>query len=126
VRVDPVRWKQGRLEILDQRLLPYREKYLVCRSVDQVVDAIKTLAVRGAPLLGVTGAYAMALAKDPRAAAKKLNESRPTAVNLRWAVEGPSAPPTRSPRRSSSTPRTPRCATRSAATGHRCSGASAS
>jgi methylthioribose-1-phosphate isomerase len=87
VRVEPVRWINGRLEILDQRLLPYREKYLVCRNVDQVVLAIKTLAVRGAPLLGVTGAYALALAKDRPAAAKKLIASRPTAVNLRWAVE---------------------------------------
>jgi len=86
-RVEPVRWINGRLEILDQRLLPYREKYLVCRNVDQVVAAIKTLAVRGAPLLGVTGAYGMALAKNSRAAAKKLIASRPTAVNLRWAVE---------------------------------------
>lgn len=85
--ISPVRWKNGRLEILDQRLLPYREKYLVCRTVDQVVDAIKTLAVRGAPLLGVTGAYALALAKDRPAAARKLIASRPTAVNLRWAVE---------------------------------------
>ncbi|HZE97852.1 MAG TPA: S-methyl-5-thioribose-1-phosphate isomerase [Planctomycetota bacterium] len=85
--IHPVRWKNDRLEILDQRLLPYKEKYLVCRTVDQVVDAIKTLAVRGAPLLGVTGAYALALAKDRPAAAKKLIASRPTAVNLRWAVE---------------------------------------
>jgi methylthioribose-1-phosphate isomerase len=87
VRVEPVRWVHGRLEILDQRLLPYREKYLVCRNVDQVVAAIKTLAVRGAPLLGVTGAYALALAKNRPAAARKLIASRPTAVNLRWAVE---------------------------------------
>jgi len=86
-RVQPVRWIKGRLEILDQRLLPYREHYLVCRTVDQVVAAIKTLAVRGAPLLGVTGAYAMALAKNSPAAARKLIASRPTAVNLRWAVE---------------------------------------
>jgi len=87
--IAPVRWVRNRLEILDQRLLPYREKYLSCRTVDQVVDAIKTLAVRGAPLLGVTGAYALALApaKDRPAAAKKLIASRPTAVNLRWAVE---------------------------------------
>jgi len=85
--ISPVRWKNNRLEILDQRLLPYQEKYLVCRTVDQVVAAIKTLAVRGAPLLGVTGAYALALAKDRPAAARKLIASRPTAVNLRWAVE---------------------------------------
>jgi methylthioribose-1-phosphate isomerase len=87
--ISPVRWKNNRLEILDQRLLPYREKYLVCRTIDQVVAAIKTLAVRGAPLLGVTGAYALALApaKSRAVAAKKLIASRPTAVNLRWAVE---------------------------------------
>jgi methylthioribose-1-phosphate isomerase len=87
--ISPVRWKNNRLEILDQRLLPYKEEYLVCRTVDQVVDAIKTLAVRGAPLLGVTGAYALALVppKGRAAAAKKLIASRPTAVNLRWAVE---------------------------------------
>jgi len=85
--IHAVRWARGRLEILDQRLLPGREHFLVCRTVDQVVRAIKTLAVRGAPLLGVTGAYAMALARDRRAAARKLIASRPTAVNLRWAVE---------------------------------------
>lgn len=87
--IQPVRWVKNRLEILDQRLLPYREKVLVCRTVGQVVRAIKTLAVRGAPLLGVTGAYALALARDrDRAgAAKELIASRPTAVNLRWAVE---------------------------------------
>jgi methylthioribose-1-phosphate isomerase len=87
--ITPVRWADNRLEILDQRLLPYEEKDLVCKTVDQVVEAIKSLAVRGAPLLGVTGAYAVALApaKDRAAAARKLIASRPTAVNLRWAVE---------------------------------------
>lgn len=85
--ISPVRWVDGRLLILDQRLLPGQERFLVCRSVDQVVRAIKTLAVRGAPLLGVTGAYALALAKDRTGAARKLISSRPTAVNLRWAVE---------------------------------------
>jgi len=57
--------------------------------VPQVVEAIRTLAVRGAPLLGITGAYAVALAPKARraAAAKALIASRPTAVNLRWGVE---------------------------------------
>jgi methylthioribose-1-phosphate isomerase len=89
VVVRPVRWAAGRLEILDQRRLPDREVYLRCRSVPQVVEAIRTLAVRGAPLLGVTGAYALALApaRSRSAAARALIESRPTAVNLRWAVE---------------------------------------
>jgi methylthioribose-1-phosphate isomerase len=54
--------------------------------VEEVVDAIRTLAVRGAPLLGITGAYALALARDREAAAKKLIASRPTAVNLRVGV----------------------------------------
>jgi methylthioribose-1-phosphate isomerase len=83
----PVRWVRDRLLILDQRHLPGRERTLVCRTVDQVVHAIRTLAVRGAPLLGVTAAYAMALARDREEAARKLVDSRPTAVNLRWAVE---------------------------------------
>jgi len=91
--IPPVRWARGRLEILDQRLLPREERYLACRTVDQVVDAIRTLAVRGAPLLGIAGAYALALARDRRAAARRLIASRPTAVNLRWAVERALAAP---------------------------------
>lgn len=84
---DPVRWAHGSLEILDQRALPDREVLLRCRTVDQVVDAIKTLAVRGAPLLGIAGAYALSLARNLDSAARKLIASRPTAVNLRWGVE---------------------------------------
>jgi methylthioribose-1-phosphate isomerase len=59
----------------------------VCRTVDQVVEAIRTLAVRGAPLIGIAAAYGLALARDPRPAARRLIAARPTAVNLRWAVE---------------------------------------
>ncbi len=84
---EPVRWVDGRLDILDQRALPDREEILACRTVDQVVRAIQTLAVRGAPLLGITGAYAVCLARDRKTAARKLIDSRPTAVNLRWGVE---------------------------------------
>ncbi len=85
--VRPLRWLGDRLEILDQRLIPRRERWLVCRTVDQVVRAIRTLAVRGAPLIGVAAAYALALEKrDPAAAARRLLAARPTAVNLAWAV----------------------------------------
>lgn len=86
--VIPLRWERGRLLILDQRRLPDREVFLSCRTPAQVVHAISTLAVRGAPLLGVAGAYGVALA-SPRSrerAARALADARPTAVNLRWAV----------------------------------------
>ncbi len=85
--IHPVRWNRGRLEILDQRLLPDRERYLVCRTPKQVAQAIRTLAVRGAPLIGIAAAYGLALAKNRAAAARVLIDARPTAVNLRWAVE---------------------------------------
>lgn len=92
-RVIPLRWVKGRLEILDQRQLPDREEYLVCRSVDDVVAAIRSLAVRGAPLIGIAAAYGLALAKDRRKAARRLAAARPTAVNLAWAVRRALAAP---------------------------------
>jgi methylthioribose-1-phosphate isomerase len=88
-----VRWRggpEGDLVVLDQRLLPRREANLRCLTVRQVAHAIRTMAVRGAPLIGVTAAYGMVLAAregDPRRGAAILLASRPTAVNLRWAVE---------------------------------------
>ncbi|HEX7899790.1 MAG TPA: S-methyl-5-thioribose-1-phosphate isomerase [Planctomycetota bacterium] len=83
------RWERGRLLILDQRRLPDRERWLTCRTPAHVVHAIRTLAVRGAPLLGVVGAYGLALAsaRTRARAADALASARPTAVNLRWAVE---------------------------------------
>jgi methylthioribose-1-phosphate isomerase len=86
--IEPVRFVRDRLLILDQRLLPDRERYLVCRTVSQVVEAIRTLAVRGAPLIGVAAAYGLALEKKDRpGAARALIAARPTAVNLAWAVK---------------------------------------
>jgi methylthioribose-1-phosphate isomerase len=87
--IEPVRWRAGALEILDQRLLPGRERRLRCTRVSQVVEAIRTLAVRGAPLLGIAGAYGLALAPPARRreAAASIAGARPTAVNLRWGVE---------------------------------------
>jgi methylthioribose-1-phosphate isomerase len=86
--------------ILDQRALPHREEYLVCRSVDDVADAIRTLAVRGAPVLGITAAFGMALAatqstapsapallKELERVGRTLKGTRPTAVNIPWAVD---------------------------------------
>lgn len=83
------------LVLLDQRLLPREVSYLKTRSWEVVVDAIKNLAVRGAPAIGVAGAAAIALwsasegAKptDLAAVADKVANARPTAVNLSWAVK---------------------------------------
>ena len=88
----------GYLEIIDQRKLPVEFKKIRCVNIRQLYDAIKTLAVRGAPAIGVAGAYGavLALKKIPYAASavkllKKdceyLASSRPTAVNLRWGIE---------------------------------------
>jgi methylthioribose-1-phosphate isomerase len=89
-----VTWQRGRVRLLDQRALPERVCYVTCATVGEVVDAIRTLVVRGAPALGVTGAYGVALAAfaDPRAralrrAAAQLAAARPTAVNLAWGVD---------------------------------------
>ncbi len=83
----PVRWREGTLEILDQRRLPAAEVWLRCARWQDVADAIRTLAVRGAPAIGIAAAYAVALADDRPAAAVGLKAARPTAVNLAWAVE---------------------------------------
>jgi len=89
-----VTWRRGRLRLLDQRALPERVRYVTCASVTDVVDAIRRLVVRGAPALGATGAYGVALAAsaDPspaalRRAAGRLKAARPTAVNLAWGVD---------------------------------------
>jgi methylthioribose-1-phosphate isomerase len=77
--------------LLDQRRLPDEEVELECRSVPEVVAAIRELAIRGAPAIGVAAAYALALAAargdDLEEAAELLAASRPTAVNLAWALE---------------------------------------
>ncbi|WP_405937009.1 S-methyl-5-thioribose-1-phosphate isomerase [Streptomyces sp. NBC_00726] len=78
------------LVLLDQRRLPAEEAELVCTDVPALVDAIRTLAVRGAPLLGIAGAYGVALAAvrgyDVAEATGLLERARPTAVNLGYGV----------------------------------------
>ena len=80
--------------VIDQTLLPHRFETRSLRSLEEAADAISTMVVRGAPLIGVTGAYGLMLAlrHDPSdgalaAAFEQLNATRPTAVNLRWALE---------------------------------------
>jgi methylthioribose-1-phosphate isomerase len=96
----PVRWRNSTLEVIDQTLLPAKLTYVRLRSVEQVCAAIKTMKVRGAPLIGVVGAYGLVLSAkkirtrdmaDARTQLRKwadvLIQTRPTGVNLRWAVE---------------------------------------
>jgi methylthioribose-1-phosphate isomerase len=79
------------LFLLDQRLLPREEKWIACRTASEVADAIRTMVVRGAPAIGVSAAFGMALAArngdDLADAAETLKRARPTAVNLAWAVD---------------------------------------
>jgi methylthioribose-1-phosphate isomerase len=92
--VTPLRWEDGALLVLDQRRLPGEEAWIRCESPDQVADCIRTLAVRGAPAIGLAAAYGMALAtEDPAAAAELLRGTRPTAVNLGWALDRALAAP---------------------------------
>jgi methylthioribose-1-phosphate isomerase len=84
----PLRWSDGALELLDQTLLPAEERWLRCERPEQVADAIRRLAVRGAPAIGVAAAYGLALAPERfDEAAALLASTRPTAVNLAWAIE---------------------------------------
>ena len=86
-----IRLEDDAVVLLDQRRLPDEDVDLVCRSSAEVAEAIRTLAVRGAPAIGIAAAYGYALAarsgEDLDAAASTLAGSRPTAVNLAWALE---------------------------------------
>jgi methylthioribose-1-phosphate isomerase len=91
---DIVRLEEGDaacVVLLDQRRLPDEVVELRCRTIPELADAIKTLAVRGAPAIGVAAAYGLALAAlrgdDLAVAEATLAASRPTAVNLFWALE---------------------------------------
>jgi methylthioribose-1-phosphate isomerase len=85
--IEPLRFEDGALLVLDQRALPEAEEWIRCETPEQVADCIRTLAVRGAPAIGIAAAYGMALADDREAAAELLRSTRPTAVNLAWALE---------------------------------------
>ncbi len=95
--VTPIVWRDGKLLLLDQRKLPGKETYLMCRGAKETARAIKSMVVRGAPAIGVTAAYGLAVEarkfrrgsihSDFEAAAATLADARPTAVNLIWAIE---------------------------------------
>jgi methylthioribose-1-phosphate isomerase len=91
VHVTPIRWSATTLELLDQRLLPREEVWLTFRTAAEVAGSIRDMVVRGAPAIGVAAAFGMALAardgQPIEQAAAILKASRPTAVNLAWAVD---------------------------------------
>jgi methylthioribose-1-phosphate isomerase len=86
-KVEPIRWHGDRLELLDQRLLPDQTVYVTCRSAAEVARAIRDMVVRGAPAIGCAAAFGVVLSKGSPEAYEVLSKSRPTAVNLFWALE---------------------------------------
>jgi methylthioribose-1-phosphate isomerase len=85
--IEPIRWKGDRLELLDQRMLPDKTTYVTCRTAAQVADAIRDMVVRGAPAIGCAAAFGVVLGASSSEAFQALAASRPTAVNLFWALE---------------------------------------
>ncbi len=98
--LSPLRWGPLGLELLDQTRLPSEEVWILCERPEQVADAIRRLAIRGAPAIGVAAAYGLVLGlrdggepAEPDRLARRFDEvfallaaTRPTAVNLRWAL----------------------------------------
>ena len=99
IEVRPIQWADGRLRLLDQTRLPVEQVTLELARWRDAVEAIREMRVRGAPAIGVTAAYAMAMAAQEidapttgeflaqlKDAAAVIASARPTAVNLHWAV----------------------------------------
>ncbi len=99
MQVETLRWKDGKLELIDQRRLPLEFDYVACEDAVQTARAIRDMVVRGAPAIGCTAAYGVALEAQRHAGATRvqfdaaleeafrvLEKSRPTAVNLFWAI----------------------------------------
>jgi len=95
-----IEWKGDRVRLLDQRRLPQEVRYLDCRDASSVARAIRTMAIRGAPAIGVAAAMGIALAaqkirsrrreafyKSMERVCHEMSQTRPTAVNLSWAVD---------------------------------------
>ncbi len=89
--VETMRWKGDRLELLDQRRLPEETVYVTCRTAAETAEAIREMVVRGAPAIGCAAAFGIVLDATRGAnlaeAQKVLAASRPTAVNLFWALD---------------------------------------
>jgi methylthioribose-1-phosphate isomerase len=97
--VKTIEWKKNQVVMIDQRKLPCQEHYVVCSNYRQVIKAIKTMVIRGAPAIGIAGAMGMALGArsvkvrsleafktELKKIGREIAQARPTAVNLSWAV----------------------------------------
>jgi methylthioribose-1-phosphate isomerase len=95
-----VEWRDGVVRLIDQNALPWKLRYVECRSPEEVARAIKDMTVRGAPAIGAVAAMGIALTayhssaknleellEDVKEAARILSKARPTARNLFWALE---------------------------------------
>ena len=95
-----IEWTDGGVRMIDQLKLPTQEVYVTCRTYEEIAQAIRSMVIRGAPAIGVAAAMGMALGvknsgartipelrKDFETIAETISKTRPTAVNLFWAVE---------------------------------------
>jgi len=100
MRFKTIEWRDGKVFLIDQRRLPLEETYVECSDYKQVADAIRNMTVRGAPAIGVAAAMGYALGalgvdvksfdefrRKMEGIARTLLETRPTAVNLKWAID---------------------------------------
>jgi methylthioribose-1-phosphate isomerase len=98
--IPTITWEGNHIRLVDQRMLPLETRWVVCRGLDEVIKAIKDMAIRGAPAIGVAAAMGLALGAQSIEAqeyetfrekllgmARDLESARPTAVNIRWAIE---------------------------------------
>jgi len=99
LRIRSIEWKENKVIIVNQLKLPTEIEYIECTTPERVVEAIKNMEIRGAPAIGAAAAYALALAairsnarsrkeflKEIYEVAEKLKSTRPTAINLFWAI----------------------------------------
>ena len=98
MEIKPIEFKNNLLILIDQRKLPKKEEYFICKNYKDAIYAIKEMVVRGAPAIGVTAAYGISLyvinenskenlLKNFNTICKEIADTRPTAVNLFWAIE---------------------------------------
>jgi methylthioribose-1-phosphate isomerase len=100
MRFKTIEWKEDRVRLLDQRRLPNEVRYIDCKDASAVAQAIRTMAIRGAPAIGVAAAMGIAIAakkirshrpgvfrKNMEKVCNQMRQTRPTAVNLFWAVD---------------------------------------